>query len=846
MAPAGLLAIFGSLLAVSVAVIAVMYVVVPLFAAIGWLVRQVLRFIIGEVSDLLRIVGTLITQVVLLPLVILNILIGRWSAAAHFGRAFQAELKTTFACLYRVAIGHPARLLCLTALTDGLERRLPEVMAAAPTADAPNPRTVGQFEGYRIVGSLPGGGSGGKLYVAEPDAVKLAAFARAGRPDVRQVVIKTFSLRDGSSLPQIVRESRALEAAKRLGLVLEHELTNDRFYYVTQYVPGESLGLVTQRLHAMSDHSRGDGLDEPNLRRALGYAADLLRTLDQYHRGGLWHKDVKPDNIIVDAHSAHLVDFGLVTPLRSGMTLTTHGTEYFRDPELVRLALKGVKVHQVDGARFDVYAAGAVLFSIIENSFPAHGGLSQITKRCPEALRWIVRRAMTDYDKRYPSAAAMLADLEVVRNAPDPFAVRPIDLPSVRGESPAVLELEDDAPIRPAAHAEPVGAGSGSPAVDEAVSVGPVAGSPVPPGNAGRRRPRIRVNRWWSGGYVVDGSEEFADRADRPEREGGLYKVFPGVYVAANLDAALKGVKGAGRPAARGPSPARPGRVSPGTRRSAREQIEHARLRVKEARERARSRMTGRRRRAAGDFRTFNGGVVLAVLIFLAGCIGLATMILWSGSRRPIMAIGPTDRGGLAFMVMDLPEGESVEAHIRDTANAIRAAVERTTARNGRVRTGRPDLPAPRVVVNGEEVGGTPVTVSGEKVLVISDVVPQPTSVERAIKRLRDAGFTVLGNYPDNPAEEPDLQEQLDLEAAAKQVRGLSPLTAEDTRRELADWVIANNLDLLVWFTRVDPAKPAVQAHFFSAAEARNIDRDTRADARNLVGTGMQVMRGGR
>ena len=31
-----------------------------------------------------------------------------------------------------------------------------------------------------------------------------------------------------------------------------------------------------------------------------------------------------------------LVDLGLITPLASAMTLTTHGTEYFRDPELVR------------------------------------------------------------------------------------------------------------------------------------------------------------------------------------------------------------------------------------------------------------------------------------------------------------------------------------------------------------------------------------------------------------------------------------------------------------------------------------------------------------------------------
>src|SRR5690606_13930253 len=133
-----------------------------------------------------------------------------------------------------------------------------------------------------------------------------------------------------------------------------------------------------------------------DLRTALGYMSDLCRTLSAYHRGGLWHKDVKPDNVIVDGDRAHLVDLGLITHMRSAMTLTTHGTEYFRDPELERMALKGVKVNEVEGARFDVYGVGAALYSVIENSFPAHGGLSQLTRRCPEAARWIIRRAMTD------------------------------------------------------------------------------------------------------------------------------------------------------------------------------------------------------------------------------------------------------------------------------------------------------------------------------------------------------------------------------------------------------------------------------------------------------------------
>src|SRR4029453_19361728 len=104
------------------------------------------------------------------------------------------------------------------------------------------------------------------------------------------------------------------------GLILEHELHEDRFFYVMRYVPGESLGLVTQRLHASAG---GNGLGKRELSQVLEYAEDLLRTLIHYHAGGLWHKDVKPDNIIVSSGQAHLVDFGLVTPLRSAMTLTT-------------------------------------------------------------------------------------------------------------------------------------------------------------------------------------------------------------------------------------------------------------------------------------------------------------------------------------------------------------------------------------------------------------------------------------------------------------------------------------------------------------------------------------------
>jgi serine/threonine protein kinase len=639
-----------SLFAVIVGVIAVAYLAVPLFQGLAWLlttigrgvvgfVRHVFRFAFGMMGDLVRTVGGVITSIVLVPLIVGNVLIGRWSAATHFGRVLQDEVKGVGHCLYRVAIGHPAKFLLLGGLVEGIEQRIPQAVAQSPGSDKPSGR-IGQFEGYSIVGSLPGGGSGGRLYVAEPDERKRAAFARSGR-EVKQVVIKAFSLSDGSSLPQIIRESRALEAAKRLGLILDHELTDARFFYVMEYIPGDSLTIVTKRLHA---ESGPQGLAGPQLASAVSMIGDLLGELDRYHRGGLWHKDVKPDNIIINQGRAHLVDLGLVTPLRSAMTLTTHGTEYFRDPELVRMALRGAKVNEVDGVKFDVYGVGAVLYSVIENSFPAHGGLSQITRSCPEALRWIVRRAMTDLHNRYASAGEMLSDLRALLAASDPFMLKPADLPSVRGGAPAPTPAPADDFADAVAGA---GAAAAAPAkegfiFEAQVGWGPPAAGPTPPaapagdGNAGgRRRPRLSVTDWWTGRYEPGEPAGplggFDARRIGIDAERLARDLSSGVEQAA--DAVRRSFGGAPIP-----------RRTPGGKRSAAEQIHAAQERVRRAQERVRGRMApgafstsfGR----SGRFSTRpNAGVAGAFFTFLAVAVAVPMFLV-------ILSLNKADKEG--------------------------------------------------------------------------------------------------------------------------------------------------------------------------------------------------------
>lgn len=692
--------IFGgiliSLLGVCAAILLLIFVIVPLFKGvgfliggifkgIGWILTHLFEFVFGIIGDAIRLVGGIPVFIIFGLLAVLNVGIGRWSAAGHFANAAKRECRIGGACIYRILVRRPLSLLMLHGLLEGFEERLPQAMEDAPGRDRPTQRG-GQFDGYRIVGSLRGGGSGGKLYIAEPLPEKRAAIPTI--PD--RVVIKSFALAEGSSLPQIVRESRALECAKQLGHVIEHAMDEHRFHYVMPYIPGDHFGAVAHDMHARSD---GTGLSRSQIADVMGYLSDLVATLSAYHEGGFWHKDVKPDNVIVHNGRAHLVDLGLVTSLGSPMTLTTHGTEYFRDPEMVRQALRGVKVHQVNGAKFDIYAAGAVLYFMLESTFPAHGVLSKFHKKSPDALHWIVRRAMAEYQQRYSTAQAMLADLTYVASAADSFAVKPAELPSMSGaEIPEVPVAAPDpsrvvsagSPIPPKSDAttppEPTEGRAGVRGFGVAAGIdskGPFAqagrinvddqGRPIPPPKRGRR-PRLRVVSWWTGAYEVEEpgtaagafehmQERFNQRA-RPESGLGL------AWHVARQEAQR-------------------------ARRSAKEQLHSARQRAHEMRRRA---MAHRQRtqRAVAERQPGPMLACLVACVLVGGGLIVAGLFSTHRVRRTLVSAPfasqtprPSAVSEAVFVINDLPRRNTTEPlpdrvfqHIHENIGANAAIIQ--------------------------------------------------------------------------------------------------------------------------------------------------------------------------
>ena len=425
-------------------------------------IGRIVNFIFGVIADLIVLCMNILGVPFAAFFAIVMLILGRWRSANGQARLLGDRLLRICTLIVSLKVLRPLRLFFLDDAAAYIAQRLPRQLPDGPTILATNsaskaPSRHGtsipdarvsenipaeSFPNFSIIGQLPSGGSGARLFVARPQKRRGSGGTRL--PET--VVIKSFMLQDGSNLPSIVRESRALESAKRIGLVLEHHLEDERFWYVMPYHAGPTLTQAVQMIHDQSRH--GGRLDDAALPELIQFVRDLLETLQHFHSSGLWHKDVKPDNLIVHDDRTHLVDLGLMSSLSSPLTLTTHGTEYFRDPELVRMALRGVKVHEIDGAKFDIFGAGAVLYFVLANDFPAQGGLSRFKNDVPPALDWIVRRAMADYDKRYEVVGDMLADLEAVAEACDPWAMVPADLPSLGGRSVTVTPAR--APFRPA------------------------------------------------------------------------------------------------------------------------------------------------------------------------------------------------------------------------------------------------------------------------------------------------------------------------------------------------------------------------------------------------------------
>jgi tRNA A-37 threonylcarbamoyl transferase component Bud32 len=234
----------------------------------------------------------------------------------------------------------------------------------------------------------------------------------------RRVAIKLMHREiasDSDQLERFRREARAVAQLNHPHIVGVIDAGEDegRPYIVFEYVEGETLKERIRRMGRLP-------MDE-----AIAYAIEIARALGSAHSRHIVHRDVKPQNVLIDAEgSAKVTDFGIARTLdQDGLTADGRvlGTTDYVSPEQ---ALG----HDVNG-QSDIYSLGIVLYEMLTGDVPFHGenqvsvamkhvreDMPDLQTRRPEASATLasVLDRMTDKDlrRRYPDVPALVADLE--------------------------------------------------------------------------------------------------------------------------------------------------------------------------------------------------------------------------------------------------------------------------------------------------------------------------------------------------------------------------------------------------------------------------------------------------
>jgi len=261
---------------------------------------------------------------------------------------------------------------------------------------------------YNIIEKLGEGGMG---------AVYLAEDTRLDRKVALKFLPSQFS-DDPTALARFEREAKSAAALHHPNIVTVFEIGQheDRRFIAMAYVGGERLSDLVARKDMTVD-------------RALDIALQVCSGLDEAHRAGIVHRDIKPDNILFDLNGrAMLADFGLATS--TGMTKLTQegstvGTLHYMSPEQTR--------GETVDVRSDLFSVGAILYEMLTGQYAFPGehaaavvySISNVDPQplarfnndaTPELERIVTKALSKNPNTRYQSAADMAADLKALRS----------------------------------------------------------------------------------------------------------------------------------------------------------------------------------------------------------------------------------------------------------------------------------------------------------------------------------------------------------------------------------------------------------------------------------------------
>ena len=278
---------------------------------------------------------------------------------------------------------------------------------------------VRYFGDYEILQEIARGGMG-VVYKARQTSLKR---------DVALKMIRNGALAGPDEVARFLREAEAAANLQHPNIVAIHEVGEHggQHYFSMDYVAGRDLGTLVK-----------DGPLSP--RPAARYVKIIAEAVHFAHQRGTLHRDLKPQNILIDASDQpRITDFGLAKLMKDDSQLTQSGlvmgSPSYMPPE------QAAGRHGDIGPASDVYSLGAILYELLTGRPPFRGStpmatLCAVLQEEPPAPRRLKADIPPDLETiclkcldksasaRYPTARALAEELDRFLKG-EPIQARP-------------------------------------------------------------------------------------------------------------------------------------------------------------------------------------------------------------------------------------------------------------------------------------------------------------------------------------------------------------------------------------------------------------------------------------